>query len=176
MPTIGIGGAGSGVGKTLFAGMLLGQLPGWGALKYTRTALYTSVTEDEAVLKAPGKDTARLLTSGASKVVWVQSPGGQELEEALSAAMGALAGLPGVVIEGNSAVEVLKPDIVIFIGGTEVKKSAHRVLDMARIVYYPNGAGAPEAGGAGNRNANAFYSVDGQKCLKEVLDILNGRT
>lgn len=179
---IGIGGAGSGVGKTSFAEKLLKEIShtygaGWGALKYTRTALYTSVSDDEAVLKTPGKDTARLLAAGASKAIWVQSPGAEELAEALLAAMGAFQGFPGVLIEGNSIIELLKPDIVIFIGATEIKKSAHRVLGMADVVYCPPGAVMPEAWhNAANPKGKAFLSEDEQDCVKEVLRVLNGRT
>ena len=79
---IGIGGAYSGVGKTTIATLILQLLEGWGAIKYTKTEIYCSVTEDIAILSQEGKDARKLLDSRAEKVLWVQSPS-DDLEEIL---------------------------------------------------------------------------------------------
>ncbi|MFO0751871.1 MAG: hypothetical protein U0411_00915 [Thermodesulfovibrionales bacterium] len=118
----------------------LPPLPGrWGAIKYTRTSLYTSVVDDPGILSQKDKDTALLLAAGAEEVLWVQSPP-EELHEVLPQAVERLSFLDGIVIEGNSAIEFLKPDIVLFIvsvSGKTMKSSAHEILHHADIVVIP---------------------------------------
>jgi molybdopterin-guanine dinucleotide biosynthesis protein MobB len=147
---IGIGGAHSAVGKTSLAAAIIrhlsqhptypfGKKPCLGAVKYTRTELYASLIEDEAVIKQEDKDTARLSTAGAEKVLWVKSPR-EELEEPLSLALSKLADLDCIVIEGNSAIEFVKPDIVIFIFGESkenTKISAEALVRQADIFIAP---------------------------------------
>ena len=131
---IGIGGSGSGAGKTTLAAMLLKKLPGWGAIKFTKSALFSSITDDEEVISQEGKDTKIMLDSGAGKVLWVSSPS-SGLAETASMAVEMLAQFKGIVVEGNSIIEVLKPDIVIFVKGPakELKKGSERVLSMADV-------------------------------------------
>ena len=135
---IGIGGAYSGVGKTHVASCMLEILRGWGAIKYTRTSLYSSITDDPAVLSEQGKDTRRFLDAGAEKVIWVQSPPA-ELAAVLPMALDMLSSLNGVLIEGNSAVNVLQPDIMIFVCGEDsqrFKDSAYKILHNSQAVMY----------------------------------------
>jgi molybdopterin-guanine dinucleotide biosynthesis protein len=134
---IGVGGSHSGCGKTTVACHVLSKLRGWGAIKCTPTVLYSSVVESPEVLKNAGKDTGRFIGAGAAGVVWVQSTP-HDLEETLGIAVGKLSHLEGVVLEGNSAIEVLKPDIVIFISKEpgRFKKSALAVLGMADLVVF----------------------------------------
>jgi molybdopterin-guanine dinucleotide biosynthesis protein MobB len=134
---IGISGAYSGAGKTTVASLILQKLKGWGAIKYTKTAIYCSVTDDIATLSEEGKDTKRLLDSGAEKVLWVQSRH-DDLEEILPMAVDKLYDLEGILVEGNSAVEFLKPDIVVFVSGDEKesKEGTENVLRIADVVIY----------------------------------------
>jgi len=134
---IGIGGAYSGAGKTTYASLLLKRLKGWGAIKFTKTPLYSSIIDDLKILSEEGKDTKRLLDSGAEKVLWVRSPT-TELEEIFSMALDRLYDLKGILIEGNSAIEFLKPDIVVFISGEKerFKRSAGNILRMADVVIF----------------------------------------
>lgn len=135
---IGIGGAHSGCGKTTFALLILQRVKGLGAIKYTKTSLYSSVTDDIEVLSQEGKDTKRMLDSGAEKVLWVKSSY-DDLPETLRMAIGDLSHLKSIIIEGNSAVEVLQTDIVIFIAGTDTerfKENADSILKRANIVIY----------------------------------------
>ena len=154
---IGIGGSHSGAGKTTVAETLLKHFNeehsafsiqrsaknselsrGWGAIKYTKTAIYASIIDDLETLTQESKDTARLINAGAEKVLWVQSPS-EELKEVLSMAVDRLSHLRGIIVEGNSAIEFLKPDIIIFVSGRHggaLKKSAERVLEMADIILY----------------------------------------
>lgn len=163
---IGIGGAYSGVGKTTCASLILQRLKGWGAIKYTKTSLYSSITDDISVLSEPGKDTKRLLDSGAEKVLWVQCPF-SELDEILPMAVEMFSELEGIVVEGNSAIEVLKPDFVVFISGAEdnkFKKSSQKILKIADIVLFDK---KPPRGIP--RRARRFKKDDIQRCLDLIV-------
>ncbi|MGO9613452.1 MAG: hypothetical protein ACLPX5_10505 [Dissulfurispiraceae bacterium] len=165
---IGVCGAHSGVGKTSVAAALLkhltdkgqepaknagqpGSLKRWGAIKYTKTALLTSIIEDSAVLCQQGKDTRRLMDAGAEEVIWVQSPP-EDLHEVMPMAIDRLCHLEGIVIEGNSAIEFIKPHIVIFIFGASAdrtKPSANLLIQYADILIVPrNSEGSSVAGDA----------------------------
>jgi len=138
---IGVGGSRSGIGKTTYVSLLLRRLKGWGAIKYTKTEVYCSLSDDSAILSAAGKDTQRMMAAGAERVVWVQAPPA-ELAEVLPIAVDRLSDLEGIVVEGNSAIEFLNPDIIVLLlgdtsGGT--KESAERLLRKAHIVVSESG-------------------------------------
>lgn|GEM_PF-711031 len=169
---IGIGGACSGAGKTSYASLLLKRLKGWGAIKYTKTSLYCSIVDDLEVLSEKGKDTKRLLDSGAEKVLWVRSPY-DGLTEVLQIAIESFSSMEGIVLEGNSAIEVLKPNIVIFISGADrerFKKSAEKVLRIADVVIFEKEPplGTPES-------AKRFYSEDMEGNINFVTGLINTR-
>lgn len=165
---IGVGGAYSGAGKTTFASLILRRLKGWGAIKYTKTEIYCSVTDDVTVISEEGKDTSRLLNSGAEKVLWVKSPY-ENLAEILPVAVDKLSSKEGIVVEGNSAIEVLNPDIVIFLTGSEgdkTKKSAEKILRMADIIVYDKRppAGIPE-------KAKIFSRANIEEGIEYVIEL-----
>jgi molybdopterin-guanine dinucleotide biosynthesis protein len=134
---IGIGGSHSGAGKTSVATLILKSFHEWGAIKYTKTSLYASIVDDLAVISEEGKDTKKFLDAGAGGVIWVKSPY-SELREILPVAVGMLAHLEGIIIEGNSPIEIIQPDVVIFVSGSEekTKKSAEKILQVADIVIF----------------------------------------
>lgn len=150
MVTIGIAGAHSGCGKTTAACMLLRELRGWGAIKCTREGLYASVIDEPSVLAESGKDTARMLDAGAGEALWVRASA-EEMAEALDVALPRMAHLAGVIVEGNRGVEVLNPDIVIFVMGSGglsgVKQGTGVLLDRAQVLLY-DGAEVRTGGGA----------------------------
>lgn len=149
MLIIGIGGAHSAIGKTTLAERLLSflskQKPAkfmgvktdkWGAIKYTRSNIYCSVTEDTELIDVDDKDTGRLLRAGAKRVLWVQAPP-ERLDEVLPLALQGLDDMDGIVVEGNSAVEFLKPDVVVFLDSEnpkDRKPSASRLFQQADII------------------------------------------
>lgn len=152
---IGIGGAHSGSGKTACASSLIQNLRNWGAIKYTKTAIYSSVTEDIDILSKEDKDTKRLLDAGAEKVVWVQSPPDQ-LSDVLPLATERLADFRGIIVEGNSAIEFLNPDIIIFMFGKDpkrIKESSKKILGMSDVVFLD---GEPPADIGTGRNVKLF--------------------
>jgi len=133
-------GAHSGCGKTFVAERIIREIPlRWGAVKYTRTNLYASLTDDPASINTPGKDTARLSAAGAAPVVWIQSPPG-ELEDLLGMALTKLSHCEAVLIEGNSPADFVSPDLIVFVFGdtpSEVKPSARSIIERADIVVAP---------------------------------------
>jgi molybdopterin-guanine dinucleotide biosynthesis protein len=167
---IGIGGAHSGVGKTTVGCHLIRALVAEGmstaAIKCEPDALYSSVTDEPAVIGEPGKDTALMKESGAQEVLWVRSPR-VEMRETLGMAMDRLSAYECVIVEGNSAIEVLSPPeggdkpkevsansenaggaiellnplIVLFITGVQdaappEKESARRVLALSHVLIH----------------------------------------
>ncbi len=132
---VSVTGAHSRVGKTTLCSILIRELKGFGYIKFTKTSLYSSLIDDAEILMQKGKDTAILSGSGAEKVLWVQSPR-QGLKDVLKIAVSRMAGLKGVVVEGNSPVDFLNPHLVIFIIGQNghIKPSALKVSKRADIV------------------------------------------
>lgn len=169
---IGIGGSGSGSGKTTVACHLLNRLKGWAAIKCTPTLLYSSVTDDPETLGQKDKDTGKYLEAGASEVLWVQSTR-DDLRETLKIAVDRLSHLEGIIVEGNSAIEVLRPDVVIFIsvsGPEAEKKSARTVLESAEVVIFETvpPAGIPE-------RAKIFQKDDREGYINYVTGIVSKR-
>jgi molybdopterin-guanine dinucleotide biosynthesis protein len=178
---IGVGGSHSGAGKTTVAAALLeallsSTLPGfralkrWGAIKYTKTELYTSISDDRTIIDCEGKDTGKLLGSGAEEVLWVQGPS-EGLEETVSSAMDRLSHLDGIIIEGNSAIEFSNPDIVIFISGRcgEMEKvSALRLIKHADIIVFPGGS-MPHAADKNIYSARVVYFDPEDKTTRQEL-------
>ncbi|MDA8387398.1 MAG: hypothetical protein M0Z58_01885 [Nitrospiraceae bacterium] len=193
---IGICGSGSGSGKTTMAEELLKSLTGggppgpkrearpWGAIKFTKTSVYTSVVTDPDVLLREGKDTARMLGAGARSAAWVRSPGGGDLSEALSMALRDLEShgpsgghhpLCGIIVEGNSAVELLKPDIVIFMCGPFFKKGAEAFLGAADVVCGPRHGLARVSADAGKNKKGAVFCDGMETCVSAVLKLIDER-
>jgi len=145
---IGIAGAYSGAGKTTVACEILKRFKGWGAIKYTKTSLYSSITGDLEILLEEGKDTRKMKDAGAEQVLWVQAPS-DELEKVIPQAVEMLSHLAGIIIEGNSAVNAVKSDIVLFVSGSPdlFKNDAGHFLDTADIVLSDTdfSQGIPEA-------------------------------
>lgn len=147
---IGIGGAHSGAGKTAYASLLLLNLKGWGAIKYTKTGLYSSIIDDREILSEKNKDTRRFLDSGAERVLWVQSPP-SDIGKVLPIAVERLSDLKGIIVEGNSAIEFLRPDIIIFIFGREsstIKETSKGLLKRADVIVAEQGVSLETKGEA----------------------------
>lgn len=118
----------------------------WGAIKYTKTELYASLVDDKAVLYRRDKDTGKFIDAGAENVIWVKSPP-QDLKDLLPMAVGRLSCLDGLVVEGNSAIEFLKPDIVIFMIGKNKecwKTGIEEIVSKSDIIVYENESDLPE--------------------------------
>lgn len=164
---IGIGGAHSKVGKTKVACKLLERLNDWGAIKFTKTSLYSSIIDSPEVLRQEGKDTRRLLDAGAENVLWVKSSP-HEINETLKIAVERLFSLNGIIIEGNSAVDILKPEIVVFVSkDKELKKGAERILKKADVIIFDENlpSGTP-------KYAKRFHINDEEGYINFILGLI----
>ena len=131
MKIITVSGAHSGIGKTTIAEHILSQLRNWSALKVTvikdgpcprkiscgvceqQNAPFSIVSEAR-IINQKGKDTQRMKSAGAKKVLWLKAkPSG--LKQGLRKALARFNSCEGVVIEGSSVLKYLKPDWGIFI-------------------------------------------------------------
>jgi len=181
---IGIGSSYSGAGKTFLASAILRYFTAktnnsicgmkWGAVKYTRTRALPEIITDRSVLMQQGKDTWQMLTSGASKVIWVRSAR-NGLAEALPQALRHLRKADAVIIEGNSAIEFLKPDIVIFILGKcrrKWKSATEKHLSAADFVLCEAGTEVPP----GISTGRVFHrGISDRKFLMALTQEINER-
>lgn len=132
---ISVTGAHSKVGKTALCSILLNNLNGFGAIKFTKTALYAKVIDDPVIITQKDTDTGIMSEAGAGKVAWIQSPA-EKLKEPLDIALGNMTGLKGVIVEGNSPAVCMEPDLLIFIIGDDglIKPSALELSKKADII------------------------------------------
>ena len=132
---ISVTGAHSKVGKTTLCSILLKNLKGFGAIKFTKTSLYAKVVDDPEIITQKDTDTGIMSEAGAERVVWVQSPS-EKLEDPLNMALSKMTGLKGVIVEGNSPANYMEPDLIIFIIGDDgrVKPSAMEFSKKADII------------------------------------------
>jgi len=150
----------------------------WGAIKYTKTELYASLVDDKAVLSNKDKDTGRFIDAGAEDVIWIKSPP-QALNDFLPMAVGRLSCLDGIVVEGNSAIEFLKPDIVIFTIGNNKKcwkAGIEEIVSISDIIIYENKADLPEISktkGLFSRDGSGIKEIQG--FLKLISDLIYER-
>lgn len=160
MATIVIGGHSRNVGKTSVVAGLIAALPefGWTAVKITQfghgvcsvngesCACATdehmwSVSEEKDATS--GKDTARYLVSGAKRSLWVRTKQGR-LAEAMPDLRRELAPAGNVIIESNSVLRFLKPDVYLTVldpNTADFKESSREFLDRADAVLLHAGDG-----------------------------------
>jgi hypothetical protein len=169
-PLITVSGTCSGVGKTTLVELLIRRLRPIAALKVTvvdsgvhgcpidracgvcsaLTAPFRVLTERPPRARgAARKDTQRYAAAGAAPVIWVQTRG-SELDRALAAGLAAADNPGGVVLEGNTPVRRLAPDLALLVdrpARREIKPSAHALAAMkgpidAIVLNCPRGTGA----------------------------------
>lgn len=142
--TIGVCGSGSGTGKTSFIENFLRYIKkqlnekiNVIAIKYTKTSLYSSIIT-EPLPEEEGKDTARMRKAGADYVFLVKAKE-EDLLEIVEKLKEQIFYLKGdiTVIEGNSLVRIMRPDVIIFFKGYDkeyIKPSGRAILEIADIV------------------------------------------
>ena len=137
--TITVSGLHSNIGKTLLSQHLLGLLKNTAAIKMTTTDFETFITDKEDVIMVEGKDTWRLKNSGASKVVWINSTE-QNTLDSFKTSLSLVANYQIILIEGNSILKYLNPDLSFFICDakildyTNVKPSRKLALSKTDII------------------------------------------
>jgi molybdopterin-guanine dinucleotide biosynthesis protein len=163
-PTIvAVGGFTSNSGKTTLVCELLRALGGWEAIKMTR-GHYRSCGRDphaccvshllgaeprvlsgREATYAEGKDTGRFWDAGASNVHWVVATDAQ-VGRGFGAAL-ARVRARGVVAEGNSFLDHVRPDYTIMVArpdSLKIKPTARRALSQTSALYVSQDVDAPD--------------------------------
>ena len=161
MALVVIGGHSRSVGKTSVVAGLIAALPEfkWTAVKITQyghgvcsatggpcdcaTADHAWAISEERS-RTGESDTSRFLLSGAKRVLWARTEQGR-LAEAVPALRQRLKDARNVIIESNSILKFLRPDLYLTVldpSTADFKTSAREFLDRASAVilhHVPNG-------------------------------------
>jgi len=141
MKTIVIGGQARDIGKTTVAAGIIAALPefNWTAIKITgfgpeETARYGNgfQLQEEHGAEQP-TDSSRFLQASARRAFWLRVPFGK-LGEAMPAFCRATAGAENLIVESNSILEFVEPDLYLVAvdsARSEFKQTARRFLDRA---------------------------------------------
>lgn len=163
MAVIVVGGHSRNVGKTSVVAGLIARLPDmhWTAMKITQyghgfcTADGTPCdceTDDHTLAvseerdSTSGTDTARFLAAGAARAIWVRTRQGM-LAEAMPRIRKELAGAENAILESNSVMQFLHPDLYLSVldaGTADFKDSARLFLDRADAVLVRDTKLAPQ--------------------------------
>jgi hypothetical protein len=153
MPIVVIGGHSRSVGKTSVVAGLISALPDrhWTAVKITQyghgicSAIGEAcdcATDDHTFAVSEEKDqsgesdTSRFLVAGAAHSWWVRTQQGR-LAEAMPRIRQILSSAENVIVESNSILRFLKPDLYLTVldpATTDFKASAQTFLDRADAV------------------------------------------
>jgi molybdopterin-guanine dinucleotide biosynthesis protein len=162
MSLVVIGGHSRSVGKTSVVAGLISALPEfeWTAAKITQYGHGICSANGEACDCATGdhswaiteerdptgeSDTSRFLAAGAARVFWVRTEQGR-LAEAMPTLRDRLKSARNVIIESNSVMKFLRPDLYLTIldpTTADFKKSAQEFLDRADAVVLHQSAHSP---------------------------------
>lgn len=156
-----VGGHSRSVGKTSVVAGLIAALPDfrWTAMKVTQHGHDICSADGEPCECAIGQhewaiseeadrfgksDTSRFLLAGATRSLWVRTQQGR-LAEAMPAIRSRIAGVHNLIVESNSILKFLQPDLYLTVldpGTEDFKTSAREFLDRADAVIMHNGAEA----------------------------------
>ncbi len=159
-----IGGHSRSVGKTSVVAGLIAALPEfhWTALKITQYGhgicsadgqACDCATNDhswaisEEKNAAGDSDTSRFVAAGAARVWWVRTEQGR-LAEAMPSVREKLAAAENVILESNSILKFLRPDVYLTVldpSNADFKNSAREFLDRASAVILHETFGATSA-------------------------------
>jgi hypothetical protein len=162
MAIVVVGGHSRSVGKTSVVAGLIAALPEyrWNAMKITQFGhgvcsrngeLCDCATHDhswsisEERDRSGESDTSRFLVAGAAQVWWVRSQQGR-LAEAMPTIRRRIAESENVIVESNSILKFMRPDIYLTVLDPAVedfKKSAQEFMDRADGVILRDGDGSP---------------------------------
>jgi len=157
MPVVVIGGHSRNVGKTSVVAGLISALPDlhWTALKITQHGHDIPATGEDAAAvpswavseetdHSGESDTSRFLAAGAAHSWWVRAQPGR-LADAIPRVREILAGAENAIIESNSILHFLQPDLYLTVldpQTADFKASAQEFLDRADAVLLHAGPNA----------------------------------
>ncbi|HEY6770755.1 MAG TPA: hypothetical protein VI386_38940 [Candidatus Sulfotelmatobacter sp.] len=153
MALIVVGGHSRNVGKTSVVAGLIAALPEfeWMAAKITQyghgicsangKVCHCATSEHSWAIseerdRSGESDTSRFLVAGAAKVLWVRTEQGR-LGQAMPALQAKIAGSRNVILESNSVLEFVRPDLYLTVldpAISDFKNSARQFLDSADAV------------------------------------------
>ena len=159
MAVVVVGGHTRNIGKTSVVAGLIAAMPKlrWTAIKITQFGHGVcsangepcdcenadhSLAISEERERNSGTDSSRYLAAGAAHAFWVRTRQGQ-LAEAMPRVRQLIAGAENVVIESNSVLRFLQPDLSLSVLDPSVadfKPSALRYLDRADALIVPAGS------------------------------------
>ena len=158
MAVIVVGGHTRNIGKTSVVAGLIAALPErhWTAFKVTQfghgvcsangepcdceTADHTIAVSEERQ-RDSGTDSSRYLAAGAVRSLWVRTRQGQ-LAEAMPRIRREMESAENVIIESNSVLRFLRPDVYVSVldpAVSDFKDSAKLFLDRADAIVVPEG-------------------------------------
>jgi hypothetical protein len=160
MSLIVIGGHSRSVGKTSVVAGLIAALPEfhWTAIKITQYGhgicsangeLCDCATDDHSWAvteerdRSGASDTSRFLVCGATRSLWVRTRQGM-LAEAMPRVRQELAGAENAVVESNSIMRFLRPDLYLTVldpATADFKLSAQEFLDRADAILVHDSSG-----------------------------------
>ena len=163
MAVVVIGGHSRSVGKTSVVAGLIAAIPerNWTAVKITQfghgvcsvngESCGCAVDEHTVAIneerdRSGDSDTSRFLVSGAERSLWVRTKQGY-LAEAMPALRKRIAEADNVIIESNSVMRFLQPDLYLTVldyGTQDFKASAREYLDFADAVILHQSEKKPE--------------------------------
>ncbi len=163
MAIVVVGGHSRNIGKTSVVAGLIARLPEyhWTAFKITQYghgfctadgAPCDCQTDDHTMAvsqerdAASGTDSSRYLAAGAARSLWVRTRTGM-LAEAMPRIRRELEQAENAIIESNSILRFLKPDIYLSVldaGTADFKESARLFLDRADALLVHGGGLAPQ--------------------------------
>ena len=163
MAVVVVGGHSRSVGKTSVVAGLIAALPElrWTAVKITQfghgicangsdcdcaTVIHTHLIEEERD-RSGESDTSRFLVAGAEQSLWARTKQGR-LAEAMPDLRRRLEGVANVIIESNSVMQFLRPDLYLTVldhGTKDFKASARKYLDRASAVILNEAEGSGPA-------------------------------
>ncbi|MGB9892542.1 molybdopterin-guanine dinucleotide biosynthesis protein MobB [Thermodesulfovibrio yellowstonii] len=146
---IGVGGSKSGIGKTTFIESFIRFIKNLNervsviAVKYSKTSFYSSIITEPSIIGKEGKDTERMKKAGADHVYFIRAKEedlpeiADKLKEEIFRFSHNGTKLNFIIIEGNSMVRVMQPDVIIFFKSKieePVKPSGKAICEIADIV------------------------------------------
>jgi molybdopterin-guanine dinucleotide biosynthesis protein len=197
MSIVVVGGHTRNIGKTSVVAGLIAALPErhWTAVKITQfghgvcsangepcdceTADHTIAISEERS-RDSGTDSSRYLAAGAERAYWVRTRQGQ-LAEAMPRLRTLIAVAENVIIESNSVLRFLRPDVFVSVldpGVADFKPSALRYLDRADAVVMPAAVGEIAWDGVALSliaRARKFSMAGGNFCSAELVGFVDER-
>lgn len=183
-----IGGQARKVGKTSVVAGLIAALPEfhWTAVKISRHSHDIAATDapgwviTEEYDRSGGSDTSRFLVAGAERALWVRSEP-RHFADAIPEFQHKLSAAQNVIIESNSILKFLPPDVCLFVvdpANTDIKASAREFIDSAdAFIVQDRGNRAPahQSGVFGLTGKPVFRITPPHYVTPEIVEFVRQR-